>query len=446
MIEFQKYKYSIGGKEVFNIQNFVVSTGDKIWLKGKSGSGKSLFLLGLAGWYAKDAHAIQEVSLDDADSVEEISEKLQNTCSIIFQQPRAYLNPLLSCGELIQEAAHKDIENPHFEILRLCSALKLKYDEQIFQVKPNEISIGEAQRVMIAMALIRRCPILLADEPFAHLDLNLAQHCLSVLETEIEPYNGSMIISSHDHELLQNRNYRRLSLLQAQEEMVPDRRERIPIKNPRAIIDIKGLSKRFGKIQILQNLDLTIRAGERIGLFGVSGSGKSTLANIIAGLEQPTSIEKGFGIQDHFSLSKIWSRPVSSAFIIYQDPYSSFHPSKSIEKQLFDIEKAKKLVGLLSLNDDVLERLPSQLSGGELQRLCVIRGLSNAALPKVLILDEGLSALNDQMRYELLNLLETSYPDLAVLFISHRLHLIEPYCDIVYELTAGRLVQVDEIK
>ncbi len=173
-------------------------------------------------------------------------------------------------------------------------------------------------------------------------------------------------------------------------------------------LDIKNLTFGYSEKLLFNNFSLSVKKGELIAIVGESGIGKSTLFELIAGNLKPIS---GDIKADNIG----W---------IFQDPYSSFHPSYKIKNQILDvakIEEYKKYLKLLSLNEENLNSLPHELSGGQLQRCSILRAL--LMKPKLLLCDEPTSALDNIVQLETMKLLISLLDKMAIVVITHDLDL-----------------------
>jgi peptide/nickel transport system ATP-binding protein len=205
------------------------------------------------------------------------------------------------------------------------------------------------------------------------------------------------------------------------------------------ILEADHISKSYGKFAALNDFSLEIAAGETVGLTGLSGSGKSTCARILAGLERPnTGVVKYAGIE--------LSGPTPEIQMIFQDPAGSFNPVRTISQSLSavlslqGVPKSKRR-DLLSehfqnagLQTEILSRYPDQISGGQAQRVAIVRGM--LVHPKVMILDEPTSALDVSVQAQILHLLKDIQKEngMSYVFISHDPSVVEFMADRVISL------------
>lgn len=207
---------------------------------------------------------------------------------------------------------------------------------------------------------------------------------------------------------------------------------------------------------ILNNINLDIEEGTITSIIGKSGGGKSTIAKILSKIENFK-----FGIielkykNDYLNIAEISNRNFYSYLqIVFQDPYSSLNPQRTIFeslkvpcKNLLNLkndecrEKCTSMLSLVGLNDIVLDMYPNQLSGGQLQRINIARAL--IPNPKILILDEPLSALDISVQSQIINLLLelNKTQKITMIFISHDLHVVRHLSDYIYVVDTGNIIE-----
>ena len=186
------------------------------------------------------------------------------------------------------------------------------------------------------------------------------------------------------------------------------------------LLEIEKLSFGYTKEKLLfQNLSLTLKKGEIKAIVGESGAGKSTLFELILGNFKPL---KG-------------SIKVASLSQVFQDPYSSFHPSYTLKNQIADVaslEELGKYLDLINLDTDLLTKLPHELSGGQLQRASLLRAM--LMKPDILLLDEPTSALDNVIQLEVMEMLVAHLNSMAILLITHDMDLAEWCADEIIKI------------
>ena len=234
-----------------------------------------------------------------------------------------------------------------------------------------------------------------------------------------------------------------------------------------ALIEVEGLTKRFpvstgvfsrrsGEVHAVEDVTLSVRKGETLGIVGESGCGKSTTARLMLKLIEPTAGTIRFDGRDITRLSPRDMRPVRREMqMVFQDPYSSLNPRQTVGQiigQPFSIHKTegdtkslvRELMDRCGMNPELYNRYPHEFSGGQRQRIGVARAL--ALRPKLIVCDEPVSALDVSIQAQILNLLESlqSEFDLTYVFISHDLSVIRQIADRIAVMYLGRVVELSE--
>ncbi len=218
------------------------------------------------------------------------------------------------------------------------------------------------------------------------------------------------------------------------------------------MIDIKNVSMTFEKKEVLRDISFSVKSGRKIAIIGDSGSGKSTLARIIVGLIKPT---KGEVFLNDASVSKL-SRKDKGKIIqmVFQHPQSSFDPKRKIGFQLMEpykihgIKYENKIDDFLSyfaLDSNLLDRYPFQISGGEAQRLSIIKCLT--LNPNILILDEPTSMLDVSIQAEIINFLLgiQKIRKMTFIFVSHDLELVSKVCDEIIVINDKKIIEYGNV-
>lgn len=221
------------------------------------------------------------------------------------------------------------------------------------------------------------------------------------------------------------------------------------------IFKIKNLNKKFKNSMVLDNVNFDIFEGEALGIVGPSGCGKSTFGKILLLLLSPNSgeiIYKNKNIFDYNKNEILEFR--KDVQMVLQDPYLSLNPRKNIKWHLEEPlavlnypknERLKKILSMLELvglSKDYLDKYPNQLSGGQKQRVLILAAL--LINPKIIVLDESVSALDISVQAQILNLLVELQQklNLTYIFISHDLNVVKYMCDRIISFENGKVIDI----
>jgi peptide/nickel transport system ATP-binding protein len=230
---------------------------------------------------------------------------------------------------------------------------------------------------------------------------------------------------------------------------------------PQDLLTAANLVKQYGSSRVVDDVSLTLRRGETLGLVGESGSGKSTVARMILRLIEPTAGQVTFDGHDVLAASPRELRALRRRMqIVFQDPYAALNPRMQIRQilaepfHIHDIpdshtrsqiqQRTLELLANVDLAPDVLDRYPHEFSGGQRQRINIARAL--ALKPELLVLDEPVAALDVSVGAQVVNLLRDLQRthQLTYLFISHSMPLVRYLCDRVAVMQRGRLVELGD--
>jgi peptide/nickel transport system ATP-binding protein len=472
-----------------------VGPGEIVCVVGESGSGKSVTAQAVMGLLPRELQATAgEVLLQGEDVLTATPARLRRLrgtrMAMIFQEPMTALNPVMRVGEQIAEVLqiHTDLSAPdrRRRVLDIMRAVHLPEPERLIDVYPHQISGGQRQRIMIAAALVLDPGLLIADEPTTALDVTTQAQILGLIRELQERRGTGVLFITHDfgvvaeiaHRVVVMQSGRVVEtgatsqvLRRPQSEYtrmligsVPSLKPppRAPRTGPVALAT-ERLSKTYRSGSLLfpgrmvkaaEAVDIEVRRGETVGIVGESGSGKSTVARCIARLVEPTSGAIRIGDIDVARLSqgrlRAHRRHVQ---IVFQDPYRSLNPRRTVGASIvegpmnFGVDEAEarkrasRLMTLVGLSPDALDRFPHQFSGGQRQRIAIARAL--AMEPQLLIADEAVSALDVSVQAQVLRLLDDVRRrfDLAVLFITHDLRVAAQICDRIAVMQAGVVVE-----
>ncbi len=477
---------AIGGKTILSDVSLAVQKGEVVALVGESGSGKSLTLLSAMRLLPPDARARGEVRLGD-DLLTGLSER--EMCAVrgarmgmVFQEPMTALNPVQSVGAQIAEAVARHRAAPRAEAMAAARTSLDRVGLGAIGVErfPHELSGGQRQRVAIAIASVLKPSVLLADEPTTALDVTTQAGVLDLFRALVRDDGAALVLVTHDLGLAANfadrivimqagrivesgetrlllRNlqtpYGRALLAAA---TLPPRPPRTRDANAPNVVEAKCLSVAYhahGKsFRALDDVSLSVRKGECLGIVGESGSGKSTLARSILGFETPVSGEVRIGGDRWRGAARAQERAMRRRVqIVFQDPYSSFDPRHRVGRIVaeplhllggrHDEAKVGAVLESVGLAAADASKYPHQFSGGQRQRIALARALITD--PDVIVLDEAVSALDVTIRAQILDLLRALQERLgmAYLFITHDLGVLRAIADRVIVLKDGRIVE-----
>jgi peptide/nickel transport system ATP-binding protein len=479
--------------------SFSVNSGEIVCLLGESGSGKSIIAQTVMGLLPSNVRATEgEVLLLGEDVLKYTAEQLRAVrgvrMSMIFQEPMTALNPVMACGEQVDEMLTQHTSLPANErrrkILDIFAQVKLPEPERIYASYPHQLSGGQRQRIMIAMALILEPALLIADEPTTALDVTTQAEILRLIRQLQREHNTGVLFITHDMgvvaeiadrvivlqlgklveqgaklEVLQSPReaYTRM-LLDAVPSLDPPEVAQQAIASAAVpVLAVRGLKKTylsrnwFGKkreVDAAVDVNLKVERGETVGIVGESGSGKSTVARCIVRLIDPTAGEIEVLGQPMHGQSIASLKPLRKKVqIVFQDPYRSLNPRQNVGAAIIEgpmnfgatrdaaWQRAEALMDLVRLAPSSLNRYPSEFSGGQRQRICIARAL--AIDPELLICDEAVSALDVSVAAQILDLLAEIQQrlHLALLFITHDLRVAAQICDRVIVMEKGRIVE-----
>jgi len=470
---------------------------------------------GSAEFSSNDGRTIDLLSLDEKRFRSVRGKRI----AMIFQEPQTCLNPSMRCGKQLLEAVLLSSgfrgSSAKRRCIELLQEMQLPNPEKVYNSYPHQLSGGQKQRVMIAMALSGNPELLIADEPTTALDVTVQKGLLQLLKSLRDKYQMGMIFISHDLGLiseiadnvivlqygriveqgsvkqifsapqnpytrgllasrppLNRKPYRLLTV----EDFISGKKETDEIQNSiddsrvrnnllysaksviTSFITRKNLwGKAVREFKAVDNVSLELFEGETLGVVGESGSGKTTLGRTLIHLIQNQSgtiTFKGVDI-DKMNRKEI-GQFRKEVQLIFQDPYSSLNPRKTVGQAISEplkvhricrTEKERKervadLLSKVALPADSYYRYPHEFSGGQRQRIVIARAL--AVNPKVIICDEIVSALDVSVQAQVLNLLNElkEQLELTLLFISHDLSVVKYISDRILILKNGELIEM----
>ena len=473
--------------------NLDVSKGEILFIVGESGSGKSVMTSAILNDIPTSLKVLSGSIIFKNLDILKLSQKELNkirgaNISMIYQEPMAALNPSIRVGKQVDEvfALHRpeiEVEERKNETLKLLDQMKLPNPERIYSSYAHQVSGGQCQRIVIAMALACNPDILIADEPTTALDVTTQAEILKLISDLKEIYNNTIVFITHDFGVVADIADRVVVMCQGKiiekgtkKDILMKPKEpytqllvdampllettRTPDKNRIDLpsVEVNALHKiyktRSNQVHAVNDASFVLRNGETLGVVGESGSGKSTLAKTLIRLEEPTSGAVKIREEDFLSLSGrelISSR--KKIQMIFQDPFGSLNPSQTVGFMLtrgLELqgvgpteakERAYELLKQVGLGEQSFKRKPQNFSGGQRQRIGIARALSMG--PDVILADECVSALDLSVQKQvllLLNKLQSTY-NIAIIFITHDLRVAAQVSDYIAVMEKGNIVE-----
>jgi peptide/nickel transport system permease protein len=473
-----------------------LARGKVLALVGESGSGKSLTALAIAGLLPTGAVATGGIVFDGQDLVglnfNEWRTYRGRRIAVIPQDPSTSLNPVQTIGAQFTESLRlagpisaRESRRRAIELMRLMaiSDPALRFDQY-----PHQLSGGMRQRVVIAMAMIFDPDLIIADEPTTALDVTVQAQVLGALRTAREKSGAAMLFITHDLALVAGiadevavmragRIVERqdvFALFAAPRDAYTARLLRLaprlersgitaadPVGAPLGLplLKVEDLARHFsrqgrngaGVVTALSGINFELARGETLGIVGESGSGKTTLLSTILGLHRPSA---GRILFEGAELTPATRRAASRHLaVVFQDPYSSLDPRMTVAQLLEEpmhihgdrgraaarADQMRERVGLARTD---LRRFPHEFSGGQRQRIAIARALMLA--PRLLLLDEPVSALDVSIQQDILELLRELKrdSDVAYLLVTHDIAVVAGLSDRIGVMRGGHMVEL----
>jgi len=489
--------YASGGanRRVVDGVSFSIAPGEVLALVGESGSGKTTTAQAVLGLLPPNGRiergAIRLGGTDISRWPERRLIGLRGArISLIPQDPTASLNPVRTIGAQIAETLeiHGERGRIRSRVLELLGRVGLEPAEMRARQYPHQLSGGMRQRVLIAIAVALRPELIVADEPTSALDVTVQRRILDLIDELRREDGTSVLLVTHDLGVAADRAdrvvvlrngtvqeaglvrqvlsaprsaYARQLLQDAPSLAAP--RLRPPLPEAAGIaLTVEGLVQAYpvagepGRLfRAVDRVGFEMRAGTTRALVGESGSGKTTTARTIAGFLRPTAGRVLVGGTDVARLSgealRQFRRQVQ---LVLQNPFASLDPRQTIQTIIeeplrnFDpipkVERERRVRSIIErvgLPDSVLGRPPAALSGGQRQRVAIARAM--ILRPRILVLDEAVSALDVTVQVRILELLDELQRDLGLtyVFVSHDLAVVRLIADTVSVMREGRVVE-----
>jgi len=465
-----------------------VNRGEVLGLIGESGAGKSTIGIASMAYCRAGCRIVSgSIKFGDVEMTTASDEELRSIrgirVSYVSQSAAASFNPAHHIIDQYAEAPVKHGIMSRAEAEKDARDLYRRFDlpdpNNIGDRYPHQVSGGQLQRAMVAMAMACKPDLIIFDEPTTALDVTTQIEVLATIKDAIKELNSAAIYITHDLAVVSQVADRIMVLRHGK--LVEEGETREMLVNPKQdytrallsvrigqaekvehpddgkpLLEVNNVSAAYGnRILVLEGVDVTLTRGKTVAVVGESGSGKSTLARVITGLLPPVKgdiIFQGEVLPAKFSdRSKEMLRRVQ---MVYQMPDVALNPRQKIKDILgrplefyFGMrgeEKRKRIADLISqieLPERYMNRFPSELSGGEKQRVCIAKAL--AAEPDLIICDEVTSALDQLVAEDILTLLQRLQNELGIsyLFITHDLATVKAISDEIVVMLQGRVVE-----
>ena len=488
------------GLRVVDEFSLSVRKGEIVGLVGESGSGKSVTCLAAMGLLSEewqiDGHIqIANTHIDRTTDRKDLLSLRGRGAAMVFQDANASLNPIQKVGKQLTDTVARlrgvSRSQARETALDLLRQVEMPDPEERFHSYPFQLSGGQNQRVMIALALAGKPELLFADEPTTALDVTVQSQILNLIrklrdetgmgvvfvthdlgvvselcDTVAVMYKGKLLERGSVEQIMTNpqNDYTR-KLLAAMPTLPHDDPDpSTPLQSKitgEALLRLRNVAcdykTRKGTFRAVEDVSLALRTGDSLAVIGESGSGKSTISKLMLGIEPPSEGSALFEGEPVPLLGTREYKPFARKVqLVPQNPYLSLDPRATLGDQIEEpfvihgigspaerFARRNELLEAVQLTPAHGERYPHEVSGGQCQRAVIARAL--ALEPKLLICDEATASLDVSVQARIIELLQDLQEQfhLSLVFVTHDLRLIHGLCNRVAVMCKGELVELN---